>query len=103
MKNKFHIVPFLLFAAMIFSLVQYMPVSEEECANKIELSKKPNETKSGSEKSEKEDGDSENDEFLNADFTLLPCHSILASHTFITSDHSYSFFIPGKTSPPPEA
>jgi hypothetical protein len=102
MKAGIYILSWCLLTAMLLSLFQYVPVSEDEMAsaNKTELAKK---AKEGSEKDNTdEDPDSDNeDEFMNSNGPDVYNYS--AKLNAYLSKHSfYSFHVINKFTPPPK-
>jgi hypothetical protein len=99
MKAGIYILSWCLLAALLMSLFQYIPVSEDEltCV-KTELSKK---AKESSEKDTDEDPDAdEEDDFLNSSSVGLDDYNSRIN-ACLSKNLLYSFLLINKFNPPP--
>jgi hypothetical protein len=90
---------------MIFSVIQYLPIIEEEVpCHKIELSKSANSPDTGGGTDSESDGDTDplSDSFLS-DLFLTSNTAGGSSSYFNTSDFNYSYQLNSIQSPPPKA
>ncbi|MBA2612091.1 MAG: hypothetical protein H0U95_08975 [Bacteroidetes bacterium] len=92
---------FVFLAGMLFTVIQYIPVLEEETQNhNTELAKKSTEDDStGSDSDETDnDGDDAIHHFLNYDFTALVSQTLL----FAYNKDDYNSFFQKINIPPPK-
>jgi hypothetical protein len=102
-KTKY-IFLFIFLSAMIFTVVTYLPLIEEEVAHKkMEFSKKTLGDESSGGADDETESDNEDDTIFNLVINYTPFNLLANECFYIHSFHDYFYLLDDTSTPPPKA